>query len=80
MLERLDRLEGSMADLFGVMSADKVNLVREATKKEVNMITTQHRAVVDKLRGEIKMKDGELSRLRGETTDLKRAIKRKEEG
>ena len=54
-----------MADLFGVMSADKVNLVREATRKEINMITTQHRAVVDCLRGEIKMKDGELSRLRG---------------
>ena len=80
VLERLDRLEESMADLFGVMSADKLNLVREATTKEINVITTQHRAVVDNLRGEIRMKDGELGRLRGETTELKRAIRRKEEG
>ncbi len=79
VLERLDKLEESMADLFGVMSADKINLVREATRKEINMITTQHRAVVDNLRGEIRMKDGELGRLRGETTELKKAIKRKEE-
>ena len=80
VLERLDRLEESMADLFGVVSADKVNLVREATRMEISMIRTQHRAVVDGLRGEIKLKDVELSRLRGETTDLKRVIKRKEEG
>ena len=80
VLERLDRLEESMADLFGVMSADKLNLVREATTKEINVITTQHRAVVDNLRGEIRMKDGELGRLREETTELKRAIRRKEEG
>ena len=76
VLVRLDKLEESMADLFGVMAADKLNLVREATRKEIELITTKHRTAVDCLRGEMKVKDSELSRVRGEMKMLDSEVRR----
>ena len=57
VLDRLDKLESSIADLMGILSAEKVNLVREASGKEIELLYTKHRGVVDGLRNELSCKD-----------------------
>ena len=80
VLDRLDKLESSMADLMGILSAEKVNLVREVSGKEIELLHTKHRGVVDGLRNELSCKDTELRRLKEELSELKKSMKKKEEG
>lgn len=80
VLDRLDKLESSIADLMGILSAEKVNLVREVSGKEIELLHTKHRGVVDGLRNELSCKDTELRRLKEELSEMKKSMKKKEEG
>lgn len=61
ILERIDRLETSMADLFGILSTEKVNFIRDAAEREIDI-----------LKCEIKVKDKDVIRLKEELAHVKK--------
>ena len=48
--------------------------------KEIELLHTKHRVLVDGLRNEMNIKDKELRRLKEEMSEMKKSITRKEEG
>ena len=79
ILSRIDKLESSMVDLFGVLSADKVNLVRQSSNQEIEVLKEKHKLCINQLNNEIKMKDHELTKLKGEVAELRKLIRKKDD-
>ena len=53
-----------MADLFGMLTAEKVNFIREATEKEIDILKANNKSMVSNLQCEIKIKDREVVSLK----------------
>ena len=79
VIDRIDKLEMSMANLIGILSSDKINLVREATSNETELLKERHKAAINSLRQDIKRKDMEISKKNGELSELKKLVRKKED-
>ncbi len=69
-----------MADLFGILSSEKVNFIRDAAEREIDILKLNNKSVVASMQGEIKVKDQEVIRLKEELAQAKKKddIKTKE--
>ena len=70
--ERLDKFEASMADLLDILATDKINIISESTRKEMNLLQSNHRNAVEDLNNDIKLKEKEIKTIKGEMNSLRK--------
>ena len=60
-----------MADLFGMLTAEKFNFIREAAEKEIDILKANNKSMVSNLQCEIKIKDREVVSVKEELARVK---------